>query len=281
MSSLFCNFFHPFSLSVLGPHSFSMVTFILSWEQAPSDDALFSRCCLVNVSWKREWENIYSEILKRSYEYTFIFREILFNKPFSETIEDFLDLLNYSKKILISYGVEKRIFNVFLPIVSWYLFFNRYILKNNFHTDKQWLEKWFNEIIEVIKLKLEEEEEEDLINYFFWIINNLYSDPSYNKLTLADWYIKITNTWVHIFYNQLFTSFQLKNKLIDWREISKRDFKKDLIATYNVKESKMIIWGWKRENSLLFSLNNIPSNLKNLVDYIEENVIKENILFNN
>jgi len=247
-------------------------TLVLSGEQAPIDDALFSRVCLINVSNKRSWPNIYEDIVKRSWSYWSILRLILEKNDFQNMARKFEKMFNFLKKKLINdFWLEKRILNVYLPVITWYFFFNTIILSKNLLKDEEFLKEWFEEILQIIKDKMTDEEDEDIVNYFFWIINDLYSDDGTNSLRINDGFIKVTDNNVQIFYSQLFSRFQVKQRQIQGREASSRDLKKYMMNEYWAVVSRMTIWmNWKKEHSLKFDKNNLPENLANIVEYIAQ-----------
>lgn len=247
-------------------------TLILSGEQAPIDDALFSRVCLVNVSTKREWPNIYDDIVKRSWSYWSILRTILEKNDFEDMAKKFEKMLNFMKKKLVNeYWLEKRILNVYLPVIAWFFFFNTIILKKNLLKDDEYIKEWFEDVTKIINEKITDEEDEDIVNYFFGIINDLYSEDNFNSIRASDGFIKVNGDSVQIFYSQLFNKFQIKQRQIQGREASSRDLKKYMMSDYWATASRMIIWmARKKEHSLKFSKNNLPENLANIVDYVEQ-----------
>jgi len=247
-------------------------TLILSGEQAPIDDALFSRVCLINVSNKRTGPNIYEEIVKRSWKYWSILRMILEKNDFQEMARKYEKMFNYMKKKLINeFGLEKRILNVYLPVITWFFFYNTIVLKKNLIKDEEFIKEWFEKILQIINDKITDEEDEDIVNYFFGVINDLYSDDWTNAIRPTDGFVKVTDDSVQIFYSQLYSRFQVKQRQIQGREASNRDLKKYMISEYWAVASRMTIWmNWKKEHSLKFNRNNLPENLQNIADYIEQ-----------
>lgn len=246
-------------------------TLVLSGEQAPLDDALFSRVCLINVSNKRQGPNIYEDIIKRSWKYASVIRLILEKNDFEDMAKKYEKMFNYIKKKLINeFWLEKRILNVYLPVITWFFFYNTIVLKKNLIKDEEYIKEWFEEMIVIIHDKMTDEEDEDIVNYFFGIINDCYSDDGPNSIRTMDWFVKVHGESVQIFYSQLYSRFQIKQRQIQGREASSRDLRKYMMSEYWAVSSRMTIWmNGKKEHSLKFNKNNLPENLKNIAEYIE------------
>jgi hypothetical protein len=207
---------------------------ILSWEQTPSDDAVFSRTCLIDVNGQRQW-NLFDEIKRKSDYYPSIIRNILEQNNFYSLIEIYKDLLIKSIQLLKKIWIEKRLLNVYSPVVAWYLFYQEKILKNKITATEEFRTVWINDLKNKINKK-EQDESEDLLDNFFNKIFYLFT-----KWYIVWWYeehIRYNNTTklMNINFSYLYTLYEDNNKD---NVISKKDLKDYLEKQYWAKRSTM------------------------------------------
>lgn len=205
-------------------------TLILSWEQTPNDDALFTRICYINVPMERQW-NLFEEIKIKSDYYPSIIRYLLEKHDFNSLVETYKKILNTSINLLKSKWIEKRLLDVYSPIMAWYLFYKNIFLWEN------WIsETWINTLITKINEKNEKEDEDILDNFF----NNIF-------FLFTKWHIKEQYD-EHIRYNKDDNIMQINfpylyslyNEYIKDDKISKKDLKNYLEKQYWTYRSSMI-----------------------------------------
>ena len=246
-------------------------TLLLSWEESPSDDAVFSRCCLIDVNQNRKgWVDQYEEIKKRADYYGSIFREILEKNNFLELAEKYRKMLEATKIILIKeLKLEKRILNVYLPIIAWFFFYNSILLKKNFLLSEE-SKDWFQKINEIIQAKINEEKENDIINDFFGVLNTLYNQ---NKIYTSDWFVKpIWETGCQIAFNELYAIYNREQELQKGRTTKKSDLKKYMETEFWACNSTMTLHDEKTCRSLKFSTEKMPDELRILYENIKNEI---------
>ena len=218
-------------------------TLILSWEQSPNDDAVFSRTCLIEVSKDRQWEDIYWDIQEQSKNYSYVIKKIIEN--FEELKELYIFLLEEIKEKLKQKGVKDRLLDVYIPIISWFLLYN-----NFFNKDDEVKDEWLNLVIEKIKDKKEKESEDILDNFFnkvFFLFEKHYF--SYKE------HIRIKDNIININFPYIYSLYEENSKKEDL--ISKKDLKTYLEKEYKTKRSSMKkldnTWLWS--NTISFELH--------------------------
>lgn len=238
---------------------------ILSWEESPNDDAVFSRVCLIDVNWNREWgANEFERIKIRSDYYWSILKELLESNDFDNLTNQYREIFIGLKKFCIeNLKLEKRILNVYLPVISWFVFFNKHILNKNMFSDKQIKEEWILSILETIKQKQKEEIEQDIINDFFDVINNLLMEW---KISYSEQYIKsFWENGCQLAFNYLYWLYKEKEIRLQGRQINKLNLKKYMLSEFGAYESIMKTYWGKTQRSLVFT-DKMPDNLKIIMD---------------
>lgn len=229
---------------------------ILSWEQTPNDDAVFSRTCLIDVSKNREWD-LFDEIQEKSKYYPNIIKTLLIDNDFWELVKKYKKWLESVKKILKSKWVKDRLLDVYSPIIAWFLLFEDIFLwKNEVKGD------WINEIINKIIDKREKESEDILDNFF----NKIFF--LFTKWYIIWWYeehIRYNNSThlMNINFSYLYTLYEDNNKE---NLISKKDLKDYLEKQYWAKRSTMDknistelqIWKWNNTLSFIIEKDKYP-----------------------
>lgn len=245
-------------------------TLLLSWEESPSDDAVFSRCALIDVNQNRTWwVEMFEEIKRRSDFYGSIMREILEKNNFLELCEKYRKYYEATKTILIQkMKLEKRILNVYLPIITWFLFYNSVLLKKNFLKSEE-SEIWFKEIAKLIDMKMKEEKDQDIINDFFWVLNILYNQ---NKIYVSDWFVKVWDNTAQIAFSELYQIYNQEQIRQNGRIIKKLDLKKYMISEFGASESTMKLPQNRTCKSLRFNLEKLPDELSVLVENIKNDI---------
>lgn len=217
-------------------------TLILSWEQSPNDDAVFSRTCLIEVSKDRQWD-IYEEIQEQSKKYPYIIKKIIEN--FDELKDLFIFLIEQVKEILKQKGVKDRLLDVYVPIISWYLLYNNFFNKND-----EISEDFIKRVIEKITEK-KEKESEDILDSFFNKVFYLFEKNNY--IDYRD-HIKVNNNIININFPYIYSMYEDNSKKEDM--ISKKDLKNYLEKEYKTKRSSMKkldnTWIWN--NTISFEL---------------------------
>ena len=229
---------------------------ILSWEQTPSDDAVFSRVCLIDISDKRSGD-LYSEIKQDSFAYPSLIRDILTNNDFEELTKKFIVKLIRAEKILKTQWLEKRILNVYNPIIAWYMLFVEEILWKEIHSS------FFNNVAKHAEEK-KQENENDIVEEFFEKVN----------FKLSKWYNDASE---HIRYNALNKTVNFNFTYLYWlyseheyNAVPKSNLKKYIKAKYNPKDSSMSKTGnkskWSYWHTMLFDIDNMPYALQEHID---------------
>lgn len=239
---------------------------LLSWEETPNDDAVFSRCCLVNVKQNREWwAEKFEEIKKRIDFYWSVMREILEKNDFLDLVEKYKKIFDETKMYLIKEAwLEKRILNVYLPIISWFIFYEKYILNKKVTADEK--EIWLTDIITIIWEKIDSENEQDIINEFFEVLSFLYAE--WHHINYSSEFIKTSWNNIQVAFSYLYPYFNEHQRRQGKREIPAKDLKKYLESEFWAKNSTMNI-DWRTARSLSLSKLNIPKNLELLIENIE------------
>lgn len=243
-------------------------TLLLSWEETPNDDAVFSRCCMINVNKNRNWwAEKFEEIKKRVDYYWSVFRSMLETYDFNILVDKFKKIYDETKIYLVKEALlEKRILNVYLPVISWFIFYKKIILKEKITSED--FEIWLSSIIDIISTKIDEENEYDIVNEFFQVLLFLYSE--WHVMNYNSEFIKINWENIQIAFTFLYSYFNEYQKKQWNRQIPAKDLQKYLNDEFWAKRSNMTIdWKWCR--SIMLNKNNIPKNLELLV----ENIILE------
>ena len=229
---------------------------ILSGEQTPNDDAVFSRICFIDVSKNREW-NLFEEIQEKSQYYPNIIKSLLIDNNFEHLVEKYKKWLSKVKEILKSRWVKDRLLDVYSPIIAWFL------LYENIFLWKSWVSpEWINQIIEKIVEKREKESEDILDNFF----NKIFF--LFTKWYITGWYeehIRYNNKTktMNINFSYLYTLYEDNNKD---NLISKKDLKDYLEKQYWAKRSTMDknfwveleIWKWNNTLSFVIEKDKYP-----------------------
>ena len=207
---------------------------ILSGEQTPSDDAVFSRTCLIDVNWQRK-SDMFDIINKRSDYYPSVIRDILEQHNFYSLVEIYKKWLKGTKALLKKKNITKRLLDVYTPVVAWYIFFQEYILNNKITKQKEFT-LWLDSLIEKIHIK-EEKENEDILDSFFNKVLFLFEDSRYSWLYKE--YIRYNNNTkkMNINFNFLYSMYENKNKTDNC--IPKKDLKDYFEKQYWAKRSTM------------------------------------------
>ena len=235
-------------------------TLILSWEQTPIDDAVYSRICLVDVPSKRSWD-MYEEIKRDSDYYNSVLKDLLLDFNFTDLVFKYKNYLIETKKILKSKWVDKRLLDVYWPIVTWFYLFKKEILWEDFEKD------FYDNLLKHTEQK-EEENEDDIIEEFFDEV-----------VYLADRY----HIWEseHIRYNEktdkILFNFQYLYMLYNEKsqnKVPKKVLKKYIISKYNTWDTSMSRTEWWIYNHVMsFDLNLIPEALKKFIPNWDKNEV--------
>lgn len=228
---------------------------ILSWEQTPSDDAVFSRICLIDINWERQGD-LYSEIKKDSFSYASLIRNILEEYNFDKLVEEFKTKLIRSENILKKQWLEKRILNVYNPIVAGYMLFVEDILWKEIHSS------FFNKVAEHAENK-NEENEHDIVEEFFEKVNFKLASKHHD----ASEHIRYNanNNTINFNFAFLYSLYAEHN----YGCIPKSNLKKYIKSKYNPKDSSMSKtwkWWWVYGHTMLFDVKNMPYSLKEYID---------------
>lgn len=239
---------------------------ILSGEQFPTDDAVFSRILPININWNRTWKDLFPEIERKSDLYGSILREMLEKYEITELAEEYRKILEEIKELNSNcFAVTKRLLNVFSPIMAGYVFFNRFILENGgMGEDSDTLAEWMEEIIPLIEDKKRRENEEEVINSFFEHIINMMQNP-HSSIWPGGKEIAIVDcNKVFVKYSYLYDLCRGWSK---YDTTTKNSLKDNIKTEYNV-ETRDVKYAWAR--GIKFNKNNIPPALADILEYMKE-----------
>lgn len=247
---------------------------ILSGEQFPTDDAVFSRILPININWNRTWKDMFPEIDKTSDFYGSVLREMLENYDFKSLADEYKKILKMVKEISsIYFSVTKRLLNVFAPAIAGYVFFNNFILEwEEMNEESESFANWMEKIMPLIEDKKRRENEEDIINSFFEHIFNLYQNPNSNLWAFWKEIVELEDK-IFVKYSYLYDQSKWWDKYWTVTKVSLRD---NMKTEYWVEtQIKYADARW-----IKFNKNNLPEALGDIIAYIKkEKAEDENLSF--
>lgn len=225
---------------------------ILSWEQTPFDDAVASRVCLIEVPSTREW-NLYEEIQKTSDYYPSILKDILTESNFISLTAIYKKQLLLTQTELKNKWVDKRLLNVYSPIIAWYFLYKKTLLWNNINE-----EDYYKNVLVHINNK-REDEKEDIVERFFEKVVFLLEKRSID----ASEHISFSERVGKILFNFPIL-YSLYQESYASEQIPKKSLVQYIKSKYNYTESSMMkTWDWNKRRShvMSFDTDNMPESL--------------------
>jgi len=230
---------------------------ILSWEELPNDNAVFSRICSINVKTDR-WDGNYDEIKWRSdYYWTFLVYLLANIEKLQKIYEkNFIEV----KKILIEQKVEKRLLNIYLPIITWITSYQNLLFWEVFSIKQEIIEDY----LKIIQSKQKEEDDTDVVNNFF---NSIHMSYQSYELQENEWHLVIKWADITINFAYLYSVYS-KNEARNRRDpINQQSLRKYIMSELNWHDNRFYsAWSQKRWIKLF---NNWKFEaLNDLIDFI-------------
>ena len=240
---------------------------ILSGEELPNDNAVFSRICSINVKAERaDWN--YEEIKARADYYWTFLTYFLANIEKCQKVYEINFVL--IKKELIKEKVEKRLLNIYLPIITWIATYCILVFWNNYNIKEDIIDYY----LKIIQSKQKEEQETDVINNFFDSLHN-----SYQKYELyeSEWHITTGDNKININFSFLYNIYSVNETRNRRDPINQQSMKKYLLSELDGKTQRFYSW-WRQKRGLQIVDNWKYEALTDLIDFLK--VKKEDIEFN-